>query len=445
MFSESINEKNPACGGSDHWSRRSLLKMAGLSGLSWMTPVATALARQFERGEVDRPKSLILLWMEGAPSQLETFDPHPGTEIAAGSKARKTNAPGILLGDGFQQTAEIMDSVSLVRAVTSKEGDHARAIYNIKTGYRPDTTLVHPSIGSVICHELADPEGRRVDIPRHISILPGQAPARGGYLGDRYDAFKVGDPNQPVPDVTARVTDDRQRRRLHDLQVVDRQFLEQRKQNRVVAGRLGNHNLEAAVAMMSSEQLSAFDVSLADRATRDAYGHTPFGRGCLAAVRLIESGVRCVEVTLGGWDTHANNHELQAGRIDILDPALAAMIRDLRQRDLLDSTMVVCGGEFGRTPWLNPVGGRDHWPQGFSIAMAGGGIQGGRVVGETSPTPKRDSPDRMADLKDPHPVEDIHATILKSLGVEYDKELITPIGRPMKICQGNPIDRLLEP
>ena len=127
---------------------------------------------------------------------METFDPHPGAEIAAGSLACQTRAPGILLGDGFEQTAEQMDSISLVRAITSKEGDHARAIYNIKTGYRPDPTLIHPAIGSVICHQIPKAANSIVDIPRHISILAGQSAGRGGYLGDRYDAFKIGDPAQ---------------------------------------------------------------------------------------------------------------------------------------------------------------------------------------------------------------------------------------------------------
>ena len=441
-MSESVD--NAGCGSNEHVNRRSLLKLAGLSGLSWLTPLATGLARQKEQSKVDQARSLIVLWLEGAPSQLETFDPHPGAEIAAGSLARPTNAPGILLGDGFEQTAEQMDSISLVRAITSKEGDHARAIYNIKTGYRPDPTLIHPAIGSVICHQIPKAASSMVDIPRHISILAGQSAGRGGYLGDRYDAFKIGDPINPVPDLKPRVGDRQQNQRLKDLSVVDQAFLQRQGNNRTLQGVLGNHNLDAALSMMSSEQISAFDVSKADSSLREEYGDTPFGRGCLAAVRLIEQGVRCVEVTLNGWDTHVNNHELQAGRIKILDPAFAALIRDLKRRELLDSTMVVCGGEFGRTPWMNPLGGRDHWPSGFSMALAGGGIQGGRVVGETSANPKRDTIDRKTELKNPHSVEDIHATILGSLGIELTKELDTPIGRPMQICQGKMIRELLD-
>lgn len=437
-----MSEFSYACGSREHYTRRHLLKVAGLTGMSFLTPLATRLARAEEKEKSSRAKSLIVLWLEGAPSQLETFDPHPGTEIAAGSKATKTKAAGVLLGDGFAQTAEQMDSISLVRAITSKEGDHARAIYNLKTGYRPDPTLIHPAIGSVICHQMQTEVDKKVDIPRHISILANDFPARGGYLGDQFDAFKVFDPASPVPDVTARVDKSRQSQRLKDLAMIDRRFLDRVTRNETVRGSLGNHNLDAALRMMSSDQLSAFDVSEVPMAERLAFGDTPFGRGCLAAIRLIEKGVRCVEITLGGWDTHVNNHELQAGRISVLDPAFANLIKELKKRDLLDSTMVICGGEFGRTPFVNPLGGRDHWPHGFAIAMAGGGIQGGRVVGETNSKPKKDDKTPLAQLKDANPVENIHATVYDALGIDYQHEFDTPIGRPMKMTEGKPIAKL---
>lgn len=442
------NDQNdlPNCGGRDHIHRRNLLKLAGLSGLSglsWLTPLATTLARAAERAPSAPAKSLIILWLEGAPSQLETFDPHPGTEIAAGSVAIPTNVDGIMLGEGLQQTAEVMDSVSLVRAITSQEGDHQRAIYNAKTGYRPDPTIKHPAIGSIVCHQLNTAADSAIDIPRHISILPTQNAGRGGYLGDQFDSFKVNDPVNPVPDIRSRVSDKRSARRLNSLDFMNQQFLKTHSNNQTVAGSLGNHNLDAALKMMSSQQLDAFDVSKVPAAERLAFGDTPFGRSCLAALRLIETGVRCVEVTLGGWDTHANNHELQAGRIEILDPAFATLINELKRRGLLETTMVVCGGEFGRTPFLNPLGGRDHWPHGFSIAMAGGGIAGGRVLGETNPNPQRGQKQPKKLLRDSRPIEDIHATILAQLGVDYQQELDTPIGRPLKVCEGTPIKALL--
>ena len=188
---------------------------------------------------------------------------------------------------------------------------------------------------------------------------------------------------------------------------------------------------------MTSEQLKAFDVSLETAAGRKAYGDTPFGRGCLAARRLIEVGVRCVEVTLDGWDTHANNHELCTANKQILDPAFAALITDLRERaSLWDRTIVLCGGEFGRTPKINPLDGRDHWPHGFSMALAGGRLRGGQAIGETDP-------DGGRKVHDPRQVADVHATILTALGLSPSKELTSPIGRPIKLSEGTAIKELL--
>lgn len=432
-----------ACGGRDHWTRRQLLKMAGLSGLSWLTPLGTALARQSERGR-SPAKSLILLWLEGAPSQLETFDPHPGTEIAAGSLARATSSPNIQIGQGFERLADQMHHVSLIRSMTSKEGDHERAIYNIKTGFRPDTTLVHPAIGSVICHHYETVDAPLVDIPRHVSIVPSAAAGRGGYLGDQYDAFKIFDPSQPVPDISSYVAPQRQQDRVQRLQQADARFMEGRSRPSTVGHQFGSHNLASALRMMSSEQLAAFNVADVPAATLERYGSTPFGRGCLAALKLVQSGVRCVEVTLGGWDSHVENHRIQGDLIKILDPAFAALIEDLAAQGLLESTMVLCGGEFGRTPTVNPLGGRDHWPHGFSMAIAGGGIAGGRVIGETSPEPSLDPNAEKKNLRDPQPVENLHATIFNAFSIDHTEELMTPVGRPMVISEGQPIAALLK-
>jgi uncharacterized protein (DUF1501 family) len=430
-----------SCHSLDHFSRRTILRAAGFSGLCWLTPLAERLARAAEEGPKGAAaKSVIVLYMEGGPSQLETFDPHPGQKIAHSvTKTIKTRADGVLISDWLPQTAEHMDRVSLVRSVVSKEGDHERAAYNIKTGFRPDPTLVHPSLGAIVCHQTKD----NVEIPRHVSILPGPWAPRGGYLGDQFDAFKTFDPSGPIPDVKARVHDTRATRRLDDLQnVVEAQFARRRLKG------LGEKTLHAASIaaarqMMSSDQLKAFNVSAASDSVKREFGDTPFGRSCLAAVQLVEVGVRCVEVTLSGWDTHADNESLVQGRCEVLDPALAALMKQLKERNLLDSTILLWGGEFGRTPTVNPVGGRDHWPHGFTIALAGGGIQGGRVLGATSPTPKLSETDRMQDLEDPCTVEDIHATVLHALGIDFQQELMTPIGRPMQLSKGRVLDKLL--
>ncbi|HMC12003.1 MAG TPA: DUF1501 domain-containing protein, partial [Pirellulaceae bacterium] len=385
-------------------------------------------------------KSLIVLWMAGGPSQLETFDPHPGTKISHDStKAIKTAVKDIRIADNLPLVAEQTDSLSLVRSLVSKEGDHERASYNVKTGFRPDPTLVHPALGAIICHQLSD----NVEIPRHVSILPGQFPARGGYLGDQYDAFKTFDPIGPIPDVTPRVSAARAAKRLDDLtNVVETSFARGRIKN-LSQRTMHNPSIESARQMMSSDQLKAFDVRQASDSLKNQFGDTPFGRACLAAIQLIEVGVRCVEVTLDGWDTHVNNEALVKGRCEILDPAYAALIKELKARNLFDSTIVLWTGEFGRTPKVNPPGGRDHWPHGFTAALAGGGIAGGRIIGETSSGPDEKAADKVQFVKDPRNVEDLHATILHALSIDFTQEIETPIGRPMALSKGKVIRELL--
>jgi uncharacterized protein (DUF1501 family) len=408
--------------------RRGFLKLAGLS---WLTPVGRLLADQAERSK-EPARSVILLWLDGGPSQLETFDPHPGTSIAAGTGAIATSARGIQLASGFERLAEEMGSVALLRSMVSKEGDHERGTYLMKTGYRPDPTVIHPSIGAICCHELPVD---RTDIPRHISILSGKWPGRGGFLGGEYDAFQVGDPKGRLPDVTSTVAAPRDRARVADLDVVERAFARGRRGQ--VEATLHRETFDRARVMMSSEQLRAFDVSQEPADVRAEYGDTPFGRGCLAARRLIEVGVRCVEVTLGGWDSHVNNHEIHAGLVAQLDPAFAALIRDLGRRGLADQTVVVCGGEFGRTPKVNVAGGRDHWTNGYSLAISGGGLRGGLAIGETDPEGKKDP-------AGPISIEDVHATVLAALGLDPRTENIDPATtRPIKLSEGKPIRKIL--
>jgi hypothetical protein len=415
------------------FGRRDFLKLAGLAGVGWLTPVGHLLARQAEQGRARRPaQSIILVWLAGGPSQLETFDPHPGTTSAGGTRAIATAVKGVQLAEGFEQLAHQMDSVALVRSLVSKEGDHERGTYLMKTGYRPDPTLVHPSIGAICCHHLED--WKKVEIPRHVSILPGRWPSRGGFLGDNYDAFKTDDPARKVPDVAALVPRPRDEQRLRDLDVVEQAFARGRGKRVEATGH--RETIARARVMMSSDQLKAFEVSAEPERLRRAYGHTPFGRACLAARRLIEVGVRCVEVTLDGWDSHAANHRIHRERIGILDPALATLLGDLKERKLLVRTVVLCCGEFGRTPVINRLDGRDHWTNGFSLALAGGGIRGGQVIGQTDPEGRRD-PVR------PVQVSQVHATVLAAVGLNPRHENLGPGDRPIKLSEGQPLKELL--
>lgn len=416
-----------------NWDRRDVLRMAGWGGAAWLTSVAGLLARRAEgKHAAGRPaQSLIVLWMAGGPSQLETFDPHPGKRIAGGTRAIETAAREIRLAAGLERLAAEMESIALVRSLVSKEGDHERGTYLVKTGYRPDPTAVHPSIGAICCHELP---AAGTDIPRHISILPNQWPGRGGFLGDAFDAFKVGDPAERIADVRPRVSDPRFRRRLEDLAVLEEGFAHGR--NAAVRATLHRDTVREARRMMTSEQLQAFDVEQEPAELQAAYGDTPFGRGCLAARRLVEVGVRCVEVTLSGWDSHANNHEIHDRNKAILDPAFATLITDLQQHGLWSDTLVLCAGEFGRTPKVNRLAGRDHWTQGFSAALCGGAIRGGQAIGATDPEGGRR-------VERPVQVGDMHATLLTALGLDPTHELIAPAGRPLKLAEGEPVAELL--
>ncbi len=405
-----------------------------MSGLTWLTPLADLLAVEAEKAPSGKPaRSVIMLWLGGAASQLDTFDPHPGTKIGGGVRAIDTAIPGVRFAAGLEQTASVMQDVSLIRSMVSKEGDHERAVYNLKTGYRPVPVLTHPSIGAIVCHELPD---AKVEIPTHISILSTQWPARGGFFGAEYDAFQTGDPAKPLPDIKPAAGAEGMDRRVADLQVMERAFARGRRPDLEQGKTLHQVTMGKARRMMSSDQMKAFDIGQVPAAERAAYGDTPFGRGCLAAVQLIEAGVRCVEITLNGWDTHAHNTAGQATQVKIFDAAYASLIRNLKQRGLLQHTIVLCGGEFGRSPQINLLDGRDHWPKGFSMLVAGGGFAGGRVIGETDPEGAKEEP------ADPVHVEDVHATVQHLLGIDSSKEIKTSIGRPIALSNGTVVSKI---
>jgi len=410
-------------------SRRDVLRLASGLGLSFLLPPLDLRAAN-ERG-TKRKKSLITIFLEGGASQLETWDPHPGTKIGGPTQAISTAIRDVQIADTFPQMAAEIGSLSVIRSLVSKEGDHERGSYLLKTGYRPDPTLRHPSLGAILANQI--PEASIV-LPQHISIGNSNWPARGGFLGDQFDAFRVFDPGRAVPNLQATVSSDRQSRRIANLEVVSKAF--ERGRQLKVEKTLHQHMLEHALEMMSSDQLKAFQIDSEPQRLRDAYGDTTFGRGCLVARRLVETGIRAVEVTLSGFDTHANNFNGHRANGRILDPALATLLRDLREHDLLQSTVVHVIGEFGRSPNINPLDGRDHWPTGFSCLIGGGGLKSGLAIGSTDPEGKNKNP------TDPIDVADLFATILNVFGVDPAHEVITPIGRPMAFSSGKPIKRL---
>jgi hypothetical protein len=413
-----------------HLSRRELLYAAAGLGLSWLLP--TLEGRAVERRGSERQKSLIVLWLAGGPSQLETWDPHPGTRIGGPTQAIDTTLRGVQIAKEFPRVAEQLQHWAVLRSLVSKEGDHERGTYALKTGYRPDPTLIHPSLGAIAMHELPDP---KVEIPLFVSMGSEPFPSRAGYLGDQYDPYRIFEAGRNGQNLHSRVEDERQQRRLKGLGLVSSAF--QHGRTRRVDNTLHQHTVDAALRMMTTPQLKAFSLDEESAAVKTAYGDTDFGRSCLIARRLVETGVRAVEVSLDGFDTHADNftgHTLRAAK---LDPAIAALTQELRDRDLWQSTVVLVIGEFGRTPNINPASGRDHWPTGFSCLLGGGGLRGGRVIGATDPEGVKKDPEN------PIQVADLYATILQTLGVDFGRELITPIGRPMKLCEGKPLPALL--
>lgn len=379
-------------------------------------------------------RAMILLFMQGGPSQLETFDPKPGTENGGPTKAISTAVPGIQIADGWSETARQMNDIAVIRSMTNKEGQHERAVYQLHTGYIPSGSIKHPSLGCNIARELAI-AGR--ELPAAVSIGNGRAAGVGGsgagFLGVDFEPFHVANPGNMPDNLTSTVDVNRFNRRLGLLDKLEEEFA-----TRGGATVVENHRRITAKSskLVLSPRTRTFDLGQESRETRDRYGDTDFGRGCLLARRLVESGVTFVEVRLGNWDTHQDNFDSVANLARQCDPALAALIADLKERGLFDKTLVVWTGEFGRTPRVNPRTGRDHWPRNFNALLAGGGVKGGQVIGETSQ-------DGSTLVKDPVSVPDLFCSICKSLNVNPARENMSPLGRPMKIVDGGQIvDRL---
>jgi hypothetical protein len=394
----------------------------GLGGFGhlngWSGMMAAGAAELRRRG-----KACILLWMQGGPSQFETWSPKPEHENGGGTKAIATPIPGIHLSENLPKLAATMRELCLIRSVSSKEGSHPRATFLLHTGYLPVPTVKHPTLGALVAKELGDPAD---DLPGFVRIGRNRGSDGGGLLGVEYDPFLMTDPAR-LPDNTAlTTTPPRYERRLRLLGKMDDQFAQQGARQEVA-----DHQklYGKAARLVTSPRMEAFDLNHEPAATRDAYGRGEFASGCLLARRLVEAGVPCVEVGLGNWDTHDGNFDRSRQLCQQMDTPAAQLIADLKQRGLLDNTLVIWMGEFGRTPRVNPRGGRDHFPRAFSVALAGGGIRGGQVIGATDPSGS-DVADR------PVSVSDLFRTFCQSLGLPADKENMSGIGRPIRVVDG---------
>lgn len=370
---------------------------------------------------------MILLWMSGGPSQLETFDPKPGTENGGPTRAISTSAPGIEIAESWPRTAKVMDHLALIRSMTNKEGNHQRASYQLHTGYVPSGNIDHPSLAANVAHQIAPTD---FDLPSVVSVGMTQG---AGFLGVQYEPFVVRDPGSMPDSVAATVNEARYQRRLGLLGRLEEGFA-----SRGGAAPVADHRsvYDKAARMVVSPQTKAFDISGEPESLQERYGKTGFGRGCLLARRLVEAGVTFVEVRSNGWDTHEDNFASTSRLAGEVDPATAALITDLHERGMLERTVVLWIGEFGRTPQINARTGRDHYPRVFSAAVAGGGIRGGQAIGAST-----DDGAAVADR--PVTVSDLFASVCHSLHIDPAHENLSPAGRPIKIVDGGEVVREL--
>lgn len=433
------------------FSRRELLSLglAGALGVSysgWLPRLAAAASGQ---AAARQGKSCILLWMNGGPSQTDTFDLKPGHANGGPFKEIDTAAPGVRVSEHLPGIAGQMKDLAIIRSLSTKEGEHGLATRLMQTGYAPQQAAVrYPSLGSLLAKELGSDES---DLPNFISLSPFRM-VDAGFLGPNYAPLTVsGASNDPNTRANLALEDlapprDRGDAALKDqfdiLRFMTREFDKSDSTEAVKAHRA---SYAKAMRMVETQARKAFELEQEPAELRDAYGRNRFGQGCLLARRLVERGVAFVEVTLAGspgnvagWDTHVDNFAQVKSLSETLDPAWSTLMKDLRDRGLLENTLVVWMGEFGRTPKINHNAGRDHFPVAWSVALGGAGIKGGQAIGSTGD-------DGMTVTDRQVSVADFYATLCAALGIDPRKENISPEGRPISLVDrdGEPIKELV--
>jgi len=438
-------------------SRRDFLRLAaaggaGLSFSGWFDSLAA-----YAGDHPQRRRACILLWMNGGPSQMDTFDLKPGNVNGGPFRETPTATEGIRISEHLPLVARQMNRMAIIRSMSTPEGDHERGSHLMHTGYRQQGPIQYPGIGSLVAKELGSDDSA---LPNFVSIGAARSlfgVTTAGFLGPRYaplvlaeGAFQGADeptnydnllrvPNlRPAGDVTREQAD----ARLDLLRSMEGDFAGARSG---VAVQSRQTAYERATRLMNTAAARAFNLDEETAATRDRYGRNLFGQGCLLARRLVERGVPFVEVSLGrapgaslGWDTHGQNFDAVRSLSGVLDPAWAMLMDDLHRRGLLDSTLIIWMGEFGRTPRINSASGRDHYPNAWSTVLAGGGIRGGQVVGRTSRDGTTIEERRVTIL-------DLLSTACRALGIDPTRQNNSNVGRPIRIVdQGaNPIREIL--
>lgn len=414
-----------------HLTRRNMLGVAGGSilGMSVKGLIAQAATpAALSQASADH---VIFFWCGGGMSHIDSWDPKPGRPTAGEFAPIKTSADGVQISEIFPTVAKQMHHASLIRSIAGQNGAHGRASYQLQTSYNEAGNLTHPGIGSIVVHEKESIS----DLPSYISIS-GQA-RRAAYLGQKCEAYYVGLPGEKDPylQFPEGIAQARGNKRLDILKKLNGDFNANKKDPRLDSTQTA---LDDAVRLMRSPALSAFDLEDEKPETIARYGDNNFGRGALLARRLVEKGVRFVQVNRGGFDNHGNIFPAMTNHGGIMDPAIGSLIADLDSTGLLKRTMVIVLSEFGRTPRINNNAGRDHWARVFSGFFAGGGVKGGNVVGSSDI-------DGMEPKDRPVKVPEIHASICHALGINHNKKVMTPLQRPMRLVDepGEPIKELL--
>jgi len=433
------------------WLKLSAAGVVGHSLSGWLELFAADAVKNPQR-----KRSCIVLWMNGGPSQIDTFDPKPDAPdtVKGTFKPISTSIAGIQISEHLPKIAKHMDRMALVRSMSTKEADHTRGTYLMHTGRAPGSPVQYPALGSVVAKEIGGPN---TELPSFVSIAPFRFFSPGayapGFLGPQYAPLVVGEQGLNFAfggaqnneyekslkvqdlDLPAGVNDTQARARLQLVDDMEKDFLTDRSG----PASLSHYTAyQRAVTMMRSEAVKAFTLDGESKELRDRYGRHLFGQGCLLARRLIERNVPFVEVTLSnapgvnngiGWDTHQQNFETVKKLSEVLDAGWSTLMEDLKTRGLLDSTMIVWMGEFGRTPKLTGnKNGRDHWANSWSTVLAGGGIKGGQVIGKTSK-------DGSSIEERPVSVNDFLATIATGLGIDVTKQNLSNVGRPIRIVE----------
>lgn len=413
--------------------RREWLRLAMAAGVApaasgWFRALAAHAAAQPRRPA----RSCVMIWLNGGPSTIDLWDLKPGRDNGGPFRPIATTAPGLEISEHLPRLARLGEHLAIVRSMATKEGDHTRASYLARTGNTPMGAIQFPGLGALVAKEL---ERGDSDLPGYVSIAPPGVQSAGlgygaGFLGPRFAPLMVGYEQGNIEDLVvpdlgrAAGVDDRDfAERLGLLDRLDRRFGADRPGDVIAAQR---EAVARAVRIMRPESARAFDLEDEPARARDAYGRTVFGQGCLMARRLIERGVPFVEVTLGGWDTHTENFPTVAALSRTLDRGLGSFLGDLKERGLLDGTLVICMGEFGRTPRINGRAGRDHWPVSWSVMLAGGGLKTGQAIGRTSD-------DGVAVEERPTSIPDLLATVCRALGIDPMAQNDSNVGRPIRI------------